>query len=83
MKVFQIPPVVAVLFFSAFCLAALSLLVVLPVALIQWFWNNLLVVHSTLPPIAVWQAGLLYVAGATLMYILGFVRIEFEAQKID
>lgn len=83
MKVFQIPPLAAALFFSIMCLAALSLLVFLPIVLIQWSWNHLLVACSTLPPIGVWQAGLLYVAGALLLHILGLVRIEFSTQKTD
>jgi len=75
-KVFQVPPAAAVIFFCLFCLALFSVFVALPVACIQWAWNHCF--DAGVPDISLWQAGLLYLAGATIVHLLGWVRIEFE-----
>jgi hypothetical protein len=83
MKVYQVPPAAAVIFFCLFCLAALSVFVALPIACIQWVWNNIFAAWPIAPAIGVWQAGLLYLAAATVLHLLGVVRIELETRGID
>lgn len=56
----------------------IGLLVVLPVACIQWTWNQFVPNYSVLPPINVWQAVLLYLAVATALFLSGFVQVELD-----
>lgn len=79
MKIYQFSPLGAAIIFSVLCLGVLGLVVVLPIACIAWTWNAIVPNLSTLPAINMWQAGLLYLACATVFYLIGFIQVDFEA----
>jgi len=83
MKVYQFHPLAAAILFTILIMGVFGLVVVLPIAFINWTWNQVVTNVSHLPQINVWQASLLYVALGTLLYLLGFVQIEVEANKVD
>lgn len=83
MKIYQVPPLVAAILLSALCMGVVGLFVVVPIACIQWTWNSLVVSYSSLPQINVWQASLLYLAVANILYLSGIVQINVEAHKAD
>ncbi|MBI4534269.1 MAG: hypothetical protein HY711_10030 [Candidatus Melainabacteria bacterium] len=83
MRVFQVPPFFAAILLSALCMGLIGALVVLPIACIQWTWNAFIVSFSQLPHINVWQACLLYLAVAAVLYLTGVVQIEIEATKAE
>lgn len=83
MKVYQFHPLAAAILFTILIMGVFGLVVVLPIAFITWTWNALVTNISHLPQINVWQASLLYIALGTLLYLLGFVQIEVEANKVD
>lgn len=83
MRVFQVPPFFAAILLSALCMGLIGVFVVLPVACIQWTWNSLVAGVSALPHINVWQACLLYLALAAIVYLSGVVQIEIEATKAE
>ncbi|HEY9870052.1 MAG TPA: hypothetical protein V6D08_12875 [Candidatus Obscuribacterales bacterium] len=83
MKIFQVPPFTAAILLSALCMGMVGLFVVLPIACIQWTWNFFVAGYSVLPHINVWQAGLLYLAFATILYLSGVVQIDFEVHKAE
>ena len=59
----------------------LGMCLVLPIACIQFTWNSLLAKLPPFPPINIWQATLLYLAMATLLYLSGIIRIEIETEN--
>jgi hypothetical protein len=79
----EIPPFGAAVIFTVLFMGVLGVFVLLPIACIQWTWNSVMTSGNYLPLINVWQATLLYLALATLLYLSGMVRIEFEAEKLD
>lgn len=83
MRTFHVHPLAAAIIFSVLLMGALGAFVLLPIICINWVWNEFLAGHTALPPIGLWQAGLLYVACACLFYILGLVRVEFRAETLD
>jgi len=83
MKIYQVPPFAAAIFLSALCMGIVGLFIVLPIACIQWTWNYFVAGFSVLPYINIWQASLLYVAGAIVLYLSGLVRIDVEAHKAE
>ena len=83
MKIYQVPPFTAAIFLSALCMGMVGLFVVLPIACIQWTWNYFVAGFSVLPGINLWQASLLYLACAIVIYLSGIVRIDVEAHKAE
>ena len=81
MKIYQVPPFTAAIFLSALCMGIVGLFIVLPIACIQWTWNYFVAGFSVLPHINIWQACLLYVAGAIVLYLSGLVRIDIKAHE--
>jgi hypothetical protein len=79
----QIPAFGAAVIFTVLGMGALGILVLLPIACIQWTWNSVMSSVGVLPLINAWQASLLYLALATLVYLSGIVRIEFETEHLD
>jgi hypothetical protein len=78
---FQFPTYSMAIFFTGLSMGILGLCVLVPIACIQCTWN--LVMSSCgggLPLINVWQATLLYVAAATLLFLSGILQIEFEPE---
>lgn len=79
MRMFEIHPLTAAVLFTILIMGLIGLFVIIPVACIQWVWNGTLAHLSFLPQIDPWQAGLLYLATATLLYLTGIVRIDIQA----
>ena len=79
----QIPTFGAAVVLTLLCMGGLGLLVLWPIACIQWTWNSVMMSWRFLPLINVWQAALLYMASVALLYITGMVRIEFEPDKVE
>lgn len=77
---FQIPAYSAAIFMTGISMGLLGLCVLLPIACIQWTWNMVMSTYGFLPLINVWQATLLYMASATLLFLSGIVSIEFEPE---
>ena len=71
------------MFFRSLVQGILGAFVVLPIVCINWTWNSVLSQYTLLPPIAWWQAGLLYLVVAVAIYVSGFIRIEIKAETLD
>ena len=78
---FPMPTYSAAIFMTGISMGALGLCVVLPIACIQWTWNMVMSTYGFLPHINAWQAALLYVAAATMLFVSGIVTIEFEPES--
>lgn len=77
---FHVPAYSAAIFMTGISMGVLGLCVLLPIACIQWTWNMVMSTYGFLPPISAWQAGLLYIASATLLFLSGIVSIEVEPE---
>jgi len=75
---YEFHPITAALLLTVLIIGLTGVFVVLPIAFIQWLWNGTVPHFSALPQIAPWQAGLLYLAMAALLYLSGLVRIEIQ-----
>lgn len=60
-----------------------AIVILLPISLIQLMWNLTFSGVETVPSIALWQAGLLYVAGLLVIYLCGLVKIEIKVEKFQ
>lgn len=81
-----IHPLGVAIILAVLSMGLLGLVVVLPIACIQWLWNTLSTAQpggALLPPINVGQAGLLYLAGATVVYLTGWVQIDISMDTVD
>jgi hypothetical protein len=76
-----LPAFATAVLFTALCMGALGMFVLLPIACIQWTWNSAMGSFRVLPVINGWQATLLYLAMATTLFLTGVVRIEFETEN--
>jgi hypothetical protein len=76
MKTYQVHPVTGAVFLSVLFMGMVGILVILPIACIQWTWNALVTGFTSLPEINGWQASLLYLAGAIIAYLTGLIRID-------
>ena len=83
MKPFHINPLGAAAIFTILGMGLIGALVVLPVACIHWIWNAFQSNYSVLPPIDVWQAVLIYLAMATVLFLSGVVQIEVEPERFE
>lgn len=68
----------AAVLLSALFMGLFGVLVIAPIACIEFSWNFLATHIWTLPIINPWQALLLYLAMACIIYILGWVQIEIK-----
>lgn len=75
------PVLGAAILLAVLSMGMVGMFVLLPIACIQWTWNSVMTHMPVLPTIGVWQAALLYVAFATMLYLAGIVRIEIKAEK--
>jgi len=83
MKIYQVPPLAAAIILAVLTMGLVGMFVVLPIACIQWTWNFVVAGISILPQINIWQASLLYLAGAAVLYLLGILQIDVEAKPVD
>jgi hypothetical protein len=77
-KTFQFNSFGAAALFTVLAMGVIGVLVVLPIASIQWTWNEFVPGNSVLPSIDVWQAILLYLAAATALFLSGIIQIEID-----
>lgn len=64
--------------FTVLAMGLIGLGAVLPVCGIQWLWNLVALNTELMPAIEIWQALMLYLAGATILYLSGFVEVKVE-----
>lgn len=83
MRSFHINSFGAAIILTALFMGLLGAFVLIPVACIQWTWNSLAPQVFALPIISAWQAILLYVAVACLLYIFGLVQIEIRSEPFE
>jgi lipid-A-disaccharide synthase-like uncharacterized protein len=83
MKIFQVNSFGAAVIFTFLLMGFLGLFVLMPVALIQWTWNSVALGLSVMPVINMWQASLLYIACALLLYIIGVVEIDVGVDRVE
>lgn len=81
MKTFHFSPFGAAAIFTVLAMGLIGLLVVLPIACIQWTWNQVVSNCSILPTINVWQAVLLYLAATTILFLSGLVQVELDTRS--
>ncbi len=83
MKIFQVNSFGAAVIFTFLLMGVLGLFVLMPVALIQWTCNSVALGLSVMPAINMWQASLLYIACALLLYIIGVVEIDVGVDRVE
>lgn len=83
MRTFHVHPFGAAIILSVLMMGILGAFVVIPIACINWTWNSVSAYISVVPEINAWQAGLLYLAGACIIYLFGIVQIEFKTGTLD
>jgi hypothetical protein len=83
MRSFQVNSFGAAVILSTLFMGVLGAFVLIPVACIQWTWNSLATHFFALPAISPWQASLLYLACACLLYVLGLVQIEIKSETLE
>jgi hypothetical protein len=83
MKIYEFHPLTAVILLTVVIIGFTGAFVLMPIAFIQWLWNGMVPHFSTLPQIAPWQAGLLYLVIATLFYLSGILKIEVHTGPIE
>jgi hypothetical protein len=76
---FQINSFGAAILLSALFMGVLGVFVIAPVACIEFSWNFAAKHFGYMPSINPWQAILVYLAFATVVYLLGWFRIEIKA----
>lgn len=64
--------------FTILAMGLIGLGAVLPICCIQWLWNLLAPQTEFLPAIEFWQALMLYLAGAAVLYLSGLVEVKIE-----
>lgn len=80
---FQIPTFGAAVFLTVLSMGAFGVLVLVPIACIQFSWNSVSASVPIVPIINAWQATLLYLVLATLIYLGGIIRIEFDTEEVE
>ncbi|MBX9692684.1 MAG: hypothetical protein K2Z81_09895 [Cyanobacteria bacterium] len=83
MQSFEFGPVAATVILTVVIFGAFGLVVLFPVVLLQWGWNVAIAPWAALPLIELWQAALLYVAAALMIYLAGLVKIEIKLERFE
>lgn len=83
MRTFHLHPIAAAIIFSILIMGVLGTFVLMPIICINWVWNTVVAGHTSLPDITIWQAGLLYLASACIVYLSGLIRIEIKTEMPD
>lgn len=81
MQSFDSNPIIAILLITMVITGFFGLFVIIPIAALEWGWNAFFQSNNLLPAINSWQAALLYIAIALVLYILGLVRIKIEIRN--
>ncbi len=80
---FKINSFAAAIFLSALLMGAFGVFVVAATACIEYGWNFLAKHMTLMPLINPWQALLVYLAFASIVDLLGWVRIEIKTSNLD
>jgi hypothetical protein len=83
MQSFHVNSFGAAVILSTLLMGALGAFVLIPIACIQWTWNALAPYLFALPIINIWQAILLYLAGAALLFLSGLIQVEIKSETLD
>jgi hypothetical protein len=83
MKMYEFNPLTAAALITLVAIGVTCAFVIMPIAFIQWLWNGTVPHFSSLPQIAPWQAGLLYLVMATLFCLSGIIKIEIHTGPAD
>ena len=83
MQSFHVNSIGAAIILSTLLMGALGAFVLVPIACIQWTWNAFAPHLFSLPIINIWQAILLYMAGAALLFLSGLVQVEIKSETLD
>jgi hypothetical protein len=83
MHSFHINSFGAAILLSALFMGLLGALVVAPIACIEFMWNSFATHFCALPAINPWQAILLYLAVACIVYLMGWVQIEIKTSTVE
>lgn len=78
---FELTSFSVAVFLVALVMGAIGMLVVVPIACIEWGWNAVADAVSFIPAINAWQAALLYMAFALTMHLTGIFRVEIRANR--
>jgi hypothetical protein len=81
---FQINSFGAAVVLSTLLMGALGVFVIAPIACIEFSWN-FMAKHLLfyIPLINPWQALLVYLAFASIVYLLGWIRIEIQTGSYE
>lgn len=78
---FDVTPFSGAILMVALAMGAIGILVVVPIACIEWSWNAIAQTVNFIPAINAWQAALLYVMAALSMHLTGIFRVEIRANR--
>jgi hypothetical protein len=73
----------AAILLSTLFMGVLGALVIAPIACIELIWNFFATHFSAMPIINPWQAMLLYMAMACIVYLMGWVQIEIKTGTVE
>lgn len=82
MKSFEFGPVTVLVFLTLVFMAGFALLFLAPIACIQLAWNAAAGWSGLIPAINAWQALLLYIATALVLYLVGLVKIDVKVERL-
>lgn len=83
MRSFHLNSFSAAIILSTLIMGVFGAFVLIPVACIQWMWNAIAPQLFALPNISPWQASLLYLASACLVYLSGLVQVEIKSETLE
>jgi len=83
MQSFHVNSFGAAILLSALFMGLLGVLVIAPIACIEFTWNFLATHVCAAPVINPWQAMLLYLAVACMVYLFGWVQIEIKTGTVE
>jgi hypothetical protein len=73
----------AAVLLSTLFMGVLGVLVIAPIACIEFMWNFFATHVCAVPVINPWQAMLLYMAVACIIYLMGWVQIEIKTGTVE
>ena len=73
----------AAVLLSTLFMGVLGVLVIAPIACIEFAWNFFATHLCAMPAINPWQAMLLYLAVACIAYLFGWIQIEIKTGTVE
>ena len=83
MQSFHVNPFGAAILLSTLFMGLLGVLVIAPIACIEFTWNFFATHVYTMPVINPWQAILIYLAVACIVYLFGWIQIEIKTGTVE